>query len=135
MSCVAQGSLCSEASSEFTVRHLPYSMPIPSSSSYPPQPLTAGSSSCGCSRPYASPLNSGVGALDSAVGLALSGAATVVPVAAAAAVGKLLYQLICFWPTIGMLDPLARPYSDINISESTDWNGFMVIPAPLPPAS
>ena len=135
MSCVAQGSLCSEASSEFTVRHLPYSMPIPSSSSYPPQPLTAGSSSCGCSRPYASPLNSGVGALDNAVGRALSGAVTVVPVAAAAAVGKLLYQLICFWPTVGMLDPLARPYSGINISESTNWNGFVVIPAPLPPAS
>lgn len=111
--------MCSEASSELTVRYLPHNMPMPSSSSYPPQPLTAGSSSCGCSRPYAS-LNSGVGALDGVAVPALSGTTAVVPVAAAAAVGKLLYQLICFWPTSGMFDPLARPYNGINISGSTD---------------
>ena len=105
-------------------RYVLHNMPIPSSSSYPPQPLTAGSSSCGestpgCrSRPYASSLNSDVGAPDSVVDpAALDGAVAVVPVAPGTVVDKPLYQLICFWPASGMLDPLARPYNRTN---STD---------------
>ena len=31
----------------------------------------------------------------------------------AGGVGKPVYQLICFCPTSGMLDPLARPYDEI----------------------
>jgi hypothetical protein len=44
----------------------------------------------------------------------LLGAASVEPVVVAATVGETLYQLICFWPTSGMLGPLARPYKDLK---------------------
>lgn len=109
-------------------RHVRYNMPIPSSSSYPPQPLTAGSSSCGestpgCrSRPYASSLNSDVDAPDSVVVPALDGAGAIVPVATGTVVDKPLYQLICFWPASGMLDPLARPYNWDKFNGSEDLN-------------
>jgi hypothetical protein len=107
-------------------RQVLYNMPIPSSSSYPPHPLTAGSSSCGestpgCrSRPYASSLNSDAGAPDSVVDPALDGVAAIVPLAPGTVVDKPLYQLICFWPASGMLDPLARPYNGIKSNQRTE---------------
>jgi hypothetical protein len=105
-------------------------MPIPSSSSSPPQPLTAGSSSwCSewrrpeCSRPYPSSLNSDVGPSDSVVVevIALDGVA-VAPVDGDVVVdvdGPAGYQLICFWPTSGTFDPLARPCKDDKDNNST----------------
>ena len=124
---MAQGSsvCCSEGL--IRVNHqILHNMPIPSSSS-PPQPLTAGSSSCSegtaecCSRPYVSSLNPDNGAPDTFVVPALFGVASVEAVVAAAAVGKTLYQLICFWPTSGMLGPLARPYK--RFLRSTERTG------------
>ena len=86
-------------------------MSIPSSS-LPPQPITAVSSEC-CSWPYVASLNSDKGAPDIVVVSALLGVAPVKPiVAVAVAVGETLHQLICLWPTSGMLGPLARPYKD-----------------------
>ena len=103
-----------------TVRIL-HNMPIPSSSS-PPQPITAGSSEC-CSRPYVASLNSDKGAPDIVVVSPLLGVASVEPVVAVAVtVGEALYQLICLWPTSGMLGPLARPYKDFL--RSMERNGM-----------
>ena len=106
-------------------------MPIPSSSS-PPQPITAGSSSCSegapecCSRPYVASLNSGKeGAPDIVVvpvpALFSVAASVELVVAVVAVVGEALYQLICLWPTSGMLGPLARPYKDFL--RSTEQTG------------
>ena len=90
---------------------------MPSSSSSPPQPITAGSSSCSeCtlngSRPFSS-LNSDAGASDRVV--ILDGVA----VAPAADVDEPLYQLICFWPASGMFDPLAKPCKTTRINKSS----------------
>ena len=67
-------------------------------------------------RPDVSPLNSDKGAPDVVVVPALLGVASVEPVIVVAAVGEALYQLICFWPTSGMLGPLARPYKEFKIN-------------------
>ena len=127
---MAQGSLVGRSEASIRVNHrIPHNMPIPSSSS-PPQPLTAGSSSCRectpecCSRPYVvASLNSDKGAPVVVVVVvpALLGVASVEPVVAITVVGKALYQLICLWPTSGMLGPLARPYKDFL--RSTEWTG------------
>lgn len=99
-------------------------MPIPSSSSSPPQPLIAGSSSCsectppGCfPRPYSSWPNSGADAPDCVVALDWV-AAVALP---AGGSGKVVYQPTCFCPTSGMLDPLARPY---GLDEDRRVNGL-----------
>src|SRR6267142_6360834 len=104
-------------------------MPIPSSYSSPPQPLTASSSSCGestpgcCSRPYPSQPNSDVDAPDCVD--SLDWAVGVAPLADGGC-GKPVYQLICFCPASGMLDPLARPYDWMKVNVSTNWNDFFM---------
>lgn len=112
--------------SESTVRIL-HNIPIPSSSPSP-QPLTAGSSSCNectaecCSRPYdVASLNSDEGAPDIVVvpvPTLLGVAASVKPVVVVAVDGEALYQLICLWPTSGILGPLARPYKTLQDQRS-----------------
>jgi hypothetical protein len=108
MTFMAQGSSvgCPETSIRVN-RQIFHNMPIPSSSSSPPQPLTAGSSSCSectpeCrSRPYVvASLNSDNDAPVVVVVVVivvpvLLGVASVEPVVAVAVVGKTLYQLIC----------------------------------------